>query len=44
MGRTRIDLLTVSAGLSLFFCDNAIETLHAASTAPTASSRSGLTC
>ena len=28
MGRTRIDLLTVSAGLSLFFATNAIETLH----------------
>ncbi|MDH4983614.1 YihY/virulence factor BrkB family protein [Hyphomicrobium sp. D-2] len=30
MGRTRIDLLTVSAGLSLFFATNAIETLRTA--------------
>ena len=30
MGGTRIDLLTVSAGLALFFATNAIETLRAA--------------
>jgi membrane protein len=30
MGRSRIDLLTVSAGLSLFFATSAIETLRAA--------------
>lgn len=30
MGRTRIDLLTVSAALSLFFATNAIETLRTA--------------
>ena len=30
MGHTRIDLLTVSAGLALFFATNAIETLRAA--------------
>jgi membrane protein len=30
MGSTRIDLLTVSAGLSLFFATNAIETLRTA--------------
>jgi membrane protein len=30
MGRTRIDLLTASAGLALFFATNAIETLRAA--------------
>jgi membrane protein len=30
MGSTRIDLLTVSAGLALFFATNAIETLRAA--------------
>jgi membrane protein len=30
MGRTRIDLITVSAGLSLFFATNAIETLRTA--------------
>lgn len=30
MGRSRIDLLTVSAGLSLFFATNAIETLRTA--------------
>lgn len=30
MSRTRIDLLTVSAGLALFFATNAIETLRAA--------------
>jgi len=30
MGSTRIDLLTASAGLSLFFATNAIETLRAA--------------
>ncbi|KAB2940383.1 MAG: YihY/virulence factor BrkB family protein [Hyphomicrobium sp.] len=30
MGRTRIDLLTASAGLSLFFATNAIETLRTA--------------
>ncbi len=30
MGRTRIDLLTVSAGLSLFFATSAIETLRTA--------------
>jgi membrane protein len=30
MGRTRIDLLTVAAGLSLFFATNAIETLRTA--------------
>jgi membrane protein len=30
MGSSRIDLLTVSAGLSLFFATNAIETLRAA--------------